>query len=54
MIEKVNNDADKSEIKLKDSLILHRAKIARGANKYEAIGGYFQPENFDSSEFTGL
>jgi hypothetical protein len=41
------------EIKLKRFFENSYGNVAKGANKKDAIGGYFQPENLESSEFTG-
>ena len=53
MIKKVNNETLKSEIRLNMFFEISYGKEARGAKIYDANGGYFQPENFDSSAFIG-
>ena len=53
MIKKVNNEILTREIRLKTFLEISYGKDARGAKIQDAKGGYFQPENLDSSEFMG-
>ena len=53
MIKKVNNETLKREIKLKMFFEISYGKEARGVKIYDANGGYFQPENLESSEFIG-
>ena len=51
MIKKVNNETLKSEIRLKMFFEISYGKEAKGVKIYDAKGGYFQPENLESSEF---
>ena len=53
MIKKVNSETLKREIKLKMFFEISYGKEARGVKIYDANGGYFQPENLDSSAFIG-
>ena len=53
MIKKVNNEILKREIRLKMFLESSYGNDARGVKIQDANGGYFQPENLDSSEFIG-
>ena len=53
MIKKVNNETLISEIRLKIFFEISYGKEARGVKIYDANGGYFQPENLESSEFIG-
>ena len=53
IIKKVNNEPLKSEIRLNMFFEISYGKEARGVKIYDANGGYFQPENLDSSEFIG-
>ena len=52
-MKKVNKDTLKSEIRLKMFFEISYGKDARGVKIYDANGGYFQPENLDSSAFIG-
>ena len=52
-MKKVTNEILEREIKLNKFFENSQGNIAKGENKYDAIGGYFQPENLESSEFTG-
>ena len=51
--KKVNNETNNREIKLKRFFESSYGKRAKGVNKKDAIGGYFQPEYLESSAFTG-
>ena len=53
IVKKVNNEALKSEKRLKMFFEISYGKEARGVKRYDANGGYFQPENLDSSAFIG-
>ena len=53
IIKKVNNETLTSEIKLKMFFEISYGKEARGVKIYDANGGYFQPENLESSAFIG-
>ena len=53
IIKKVNDEMLKSEIRLKIFFEISYGKKAIGAKIQDANGGYFQPENFESSEFIG-
>ena len=53
IVKKVNNNALKSEIRLKMFFEISYGKEARGVKIYDANGGYFQPENLESSELIG-
>ena len=53
IIKKVNNETLTSEIRLKIFFEISYGKEARGVKMYDANGGYFQPENLESSAFIG-
>ena len=53
IIKNVKNDTLKSEIRLKMFFEISYGKEARGVKIYDANGGYFQPENLESSAFIG-
>ena len=53
MIKKVNDEILKREIRLKIFFEISYGKEARGVKIYDASGGYFHPENLESSAFIG-
>ena len=53
MIKKVTNEILRREIRLKMFFEISYGKEARGVKIYDAKGGYFQPENLESSAFIG-
>ncbi len=53
MIRKISKIEDDSEIRLNKFFENSYGKVAKGVNRKDAKGGYFQPENLESSEFIG-
>jgi hypothetical protein len=53
IIMKVNSETLKREIRLKMFFEISYGNEARGVKIYDANGGYFQPENLESSAFIG-
>ena len=53
IIKKVNSETLTSEIRLKMFFEISYGIEARGVKIYDANGGYFQPENLESSAFIG-